>query len=153
MDEINIEGVAMKELKKYGDERGWLIETHREDSDNFVPAMSYASFTKFGLVRGPHEHFRQSDFFIFIGPGDFDIRLWDARADSPTYGLEITYVGGASRPMSLLVPPGVVHGYKCITEEGGWVYNSPNKLYKGPNRSEEVDEIRHELNPESPYKL
>jgi dTDP-4-dehydrorhamnose 3,5-epimerase len=44
----------------------------------------------------------------------------------------------------VVVPPGVVHGYKNISDRDGMVLNYPDKLYKGWGKKEEVDEIRHE---------
>jgi dTDP-4-dehydrorhamnose 3,5-epimerase len=55
--------------------------------------------------------------------------------------------------MLLVIPAGVVHAYQNVGTELGLVYNFPNRLYKGPGRAEPVDEIRHEADPESPYRL
>ena len=60
---------------------------------------------------------------------------------------------GADNPTLVVVPPGVVHGYKCISEVDALCINLPNKLYRGENKSEEVDEIRWEKDPSSPYKI
>ena len=76
-----IKGVIIKELSEYSDERGWLTEIYRKDSHKLQAAMSYVSFTKFNQIRGPHEHKEQTDFFVFIGPGDFELYLWDNRKD------------------------------------------------------------------------
>jgi len=142
----DIEGVLIKKLTKYTDERGYLVETFREDTlpDRLKPVMSYVSFTKPGIARGPHEHIKQTDVFCFIGPGIFKIKLWDNRKESDTYGNCMEVVGGKDNPARVIVPPGVVHGYKNISEDLGMVINYPDKLYKGWNKEEEVDEIRHE---------
>ncbi|MCG2698591.1 WxcM-like domain-containing protein, partial [Candidatus Parcubacteria bacterium] len=71
-----INGVIIKKLNKYKDERGWLAEIFREDEDCYKPVMSYVSATNPGVVRGPHEHVKQSDCFVFVGPGDFELYLW-----------------------------------------------------------------------------
>jgi len=47
----------------------------------------------------------------------------------------------------------VVHAYKCVSKTNGYVINLPNKLYKGKDKKEEIDEIRWEDNPDSPYKI
>jgi len=60
---------------------------------------------------------------------------------------------GASNPALVIVPPGVVHGYKCVSAEGGMSINLPDKLYKGEGKVEEVDEIRWEDRKDSPYKI
>ncbi len=115
--------------------------------------MSYVSHTKANIVRGPHEHKYQTDFFIFIGPGDFELYLWDNREVSKTYGKHIKMVVGESNMVSVRVPPGVVHGYKSISKEGSISINLPDKLYRGENKTEEVDEIRHETDPNSKFKI
>jgi len=152
----NIDGVVIKELKKYVDERGFLIETFREDElpKGIKPAMSYVSYTEPGITRGPHEHINQTDIFAFIGPGNFKVKLWDARKDSKTYGNFIEFYGGEDNPIAVVVPPGVVHGYKNVSKTvRGIVLNYPDKLFKGWGKNEKVDEIRHEDEPSSDYRL
>jgi len=142
-----IEGVIVEQLTKFSDERGYLIETFRIDKlpDKLRPVMSYISYTKPGIARGPHEHKGQTDIFCFMGPGNFEIKLWDNRKESPTYRNCMEIEGGKDNPIKVLVPSGVVHGYRNISEEEeGMVLNYPNKLYRGWDRKEEVDEIRHE---------
>ena len=48
--------------------------------------MAYVSVTKPGVIRGPHEHVNQTDMFVFVGPGEFELHLWDRRESSPTKG-------------------------------------------------------------------
>ena len=142
-----IEGVVIDKLIKFSDERGFLVETFRVDDllDDLRPEMSYISYTRPGIARGPHEHFGQTDIFCFIGPGNFRIKLWDNRKKSKTFGYFMEIVGGKDNPIRVVVPPGVVHGYKNISKEvDGMVLNYPDKLYRGWDRKEEVDEIRHE---------
>ena len=148
-----IKGVIIKELKQYTDERGWLSEIYREDEQEIRPAMCYVSFTNKGQKRGPHEHKKQSDYFVFLGPGDFELYLWDNRKDSDSYGEKDKIVVGESNKVLVIVPPGVVHGYKAISEKGGLCINLPDKLYAGKDKKEEVDEIRHEEDDASNYKI
>ena len=148
-----IEGVVIKKINKNIDERGWLAEFFRNDEIDYLPTMAYASFTNYGVARGPHEHEKQSDYFCFFGPGDFELSLWDRRENSPTNGEAIKIKVGESDPCLVIVPPGVVHGYKCISESGAFSINLPDKLYRGRNKSEEVDEIRWEKDENSPYKI
>lgn len=148
-----IEAVVIKNIKRNEDERGWLAEFFRNDEMEYTPVMAYTSYTKEGVARGPHEHKYQSDYFVFVGPGDFELYLWDRRENSTTVGEAMEVVVGVSNPCFVIVPPGVVHGYKCISKEGAFSINLPNKLYRGQNKSEEVDEIRWESDPNSPYKI
>ena len=151
----SIQDVVVYELKKYADDRGWLAELFRHDEldAEFYPAMSYVSFTKPGVARGPHEHVDQADLFCFIGPSDFKMRMWDNREDSPTYGNRMTLIVGASDAKAIVVPKGVVHGYKNIGGVDGMVINCPNRLYMGEGKREPIDEIRHEDDPETIFRM
>ncbi len=148
-----IEGIIIKKLNKYTDDRGWLTEIFRADELNFDPAMSYVSLTNPGVARGPHEHVYQSDCFVFLGPGSFCLYLWDRRDSSATNGEYLEIEVGENNPSLVIVPPGVVHGYKCISDIPALSINLPDKLYKGEGKKEEVDEIRWEIDPNSPYKI
>ena len=136
-------GVIVWELKPHNDSRGFLIELFRSDElpNGFQPEMSYISVTHPGVSRGPHEHVEQSDLFAFVD-GEYELRLWDARKNSN--GWKACLHVGEKNPMAVIVPPGVVHGYKNIGEKDAYVLNFPNALYAGKGKSEKVDEIRHE---------
>jgi len=151
----DIRDVAVYPLRKFADERGWLAELFRHDEldAEFYPAMSYISFTKPGVARGPHEHVDQADLFCFIGPSDFKMRMWDNRPDSPTYGHRMTVIVGASDAKAIVVPKGVVHGYKNIGETDGMVINCPNRLYMGEGKREPIDEIRHEDDADTIFRM
>jgi len=143
----NIEGVYIERLIKHVDERGFLVETVRQDTlpEGVKFVMSYISYTEPGVSRGPHEHREQTDIFAFIGPGNFKIQLWDNRKGSFTNGNKMELYGGEDNPLLVIVPPGVVHGYKNISHiKRGMVINYPDRLYRGWGKIEEVDEIRHE---------
>jgi len=154
-DEGEIQGVLVRSLGRYEDRRGWLIELFRHDElpAEYHPCMAYVSQTLPGVARGPHEHREQADLFAFVGPGELRLYLWDARPDSPTHGRRLVIDVGASNPCAVVVPAGVVHAYRNVGGEPGWVLNFPNRLYRGPGRSEPVDEIRHEDLEDSPYVL
>jgi len=148
-----IENVVIKILKRLSDQRGYLVEIFRGDEDLLIPVMAYVSHTNFGFKRGPHEHREQTDFFIFLGPGDFELYLWDNNPCSRTYGNAEKIVVGETNPASVIVPPRVVHGYKSISKPGSFCINLPDRLYRGKNRKEEVDEVRHEDDPNSPFRI
>lgn len=150
-ERTHINGVVFFDLSQNVDDRGWLIELFRKDKlepDHF-PAMGYISQTLPGVVRGPHEHESQSDLFCFIGPGDFELMLWE-KGDEP---YKETHVLGESRPHAVIVPPGVIHAYRNISDKPGLVLNFPNRLYGGPGACYPVDEIRHEANKHSTYQV
>lgn len=148
-----IQGIIIKKLDKYSDDRGWLTEIYRQDETEYRPAMSYISETKPGVARGPHEHENQTDCFIFLGPGSFRVYLWDNREESSTFKEKQEVEAGEGNPMLVLVPPGVVHGYKCISESPGRVINLPDKLFKGEGKKQEIDEVRWEDDADSEFKI
>ena len=153
--EGRINDVATYVLRKYFDDRGWLAELFRQDDidEEFRPAMAYISFSKPGLLRGPHEHVDQADLFCFVGPSTFKLRLWDNRPTSPTYNNVMTMDVGESEPMAVIIPKGIVHAYKNIGTVDGMVINCPNRLYMGNGRREPIDEIRHEDDPDTIYRM
>ena len=150
-----IKGVIIRKLARAEDSRGWLAELFRRDEleGEFFPTMAYISSTNPGVTRGPHEHREQADLFCFIGPSNFKLRMWDNREDSETFQCVTTIVVGQENPSAVLVPAGVVHAYQNIGETDGIVINCPNRLYRGPGRREEVDEIRHENDRETIFQM
>ena len=150
-----INGVVVRKLVRNLDSRGWLTELFRSDEldAEFLPAMSYISSTNPGVCRGPHEHRDQADYFCFIGPSDFKLRLWDNRRDSETFLCRSTLIVGQDNPATVLIPAGVVHAYQNVGEVDGIVINCPNRLYRGAGRKEEVDEIRHENDADTVYRM
>lgn len=149
-----VEGVITETPHLFSDHRGWLAELFRQDelSDDQYPAMGYVSVTHPGVARGPHEHEQQSDRFGFFH-GTYSVFLWDARTSSPTYGNRMVLQAGGHAPLLLVIPPGVVHAYRNDGTSDAFVLNFPDALYAGPYKKEPVDEIRHEDDPDSPYRL
>ena len=133
------------------DERGILIELWRNDThkelNHSSPMMSYVSNTLPGVVRGPHEHKWQTDYFFFY-QGKLELHLWNK--DGSVH--EIHEVG-AENPVMVKVPPGVIHAYKNVGDTAVDIVNMPDKLYRGFMKREQVDEIRHEADPNTIYKL
>jgi dTDP-4-dehydrorhamnose 3,5-epimerase len=153
--EGTIRDVTVRELRKFYDERGWLAELFRHDelAEEFYPTMSYISATLPNVTRGPHEHAGQADLFCFIGPSNFKLRMWDNRTDSETYRHVMTLTVGEDNPQAVLVPKGVVHAYRNIGPVPGIVINCPNRLYMGAGKREEIDEIRHERDPHTIFRM
>jgi len=149
-----IEGLLVTPIRKFIDERGWLVETFRHDELNatFHPVMGYTSLTLPNVRRGPHEHVEQADLFVFIGPGNFKIWCWDNRQHSPTYLNKAVMFGGEDYPLRVLVPPGVVHAYRNVSSETAVVHNFPNQLYMGHGKKSPIDEIRHEEDPNTAFQ-
>jgi dTDP-4-dehydrorhamnose 3,5-epimerase len=145
-------GVLVRRLKRFTDDRGWLVELFRDDElpTGFVPAMGYISVTHPGVARGPHEHEDQTDGFVFLS-GTFRLFLWEARSGKDAR--ELTFDVGEGDSIFVTVPPGVVHAYKNIGESDAFVLNFPDRLYAGKGKAEPVDEIRHEDDAETRFRM
>ena len=150
-----VQDVIIRRLQRHDDSRGWLTELFRHDElpAEFLPMMAYISSTRPGITRGPHEHVHQADLFCFLGPSNFKLRIWDNRQDSPTYRRVMTLVAGEDDPQVVIVPKGIVHAYQNIGDKDGIVINCPNRLYRGDQHHDEVDEIRHEDNPDTIFRM
>ena len=148
-------GVRLEELPIYGDSRGTLHELFREDEipAGFEPVMACSSWSGPGIGRGPHQHVGQDDYFTFAGPSDFTVFLWDDRLGAGGSARGWRIATGAQAPSRLYVPRGVVHAYRNDGSTHGLVVTVTNLLFRGKGKQGPVDEIRHELNPQSPYKI
>jgi dTDP-4-dehydrorhamnose 3,5-epimerase len=145
-----IAGVLIRKFNEYHDQRGWLSELYRiDEAAGYRAVMAYLSVTSPGVIRGPHEHTEQTDYFCFMGA--FTLYLWDNRKGSSTYGRKMM-IENADRTIAV-VPPGVVHAYRNAGETDGIVLNFPDRLYAGWGKKEKVDEVRYENDPASPFRL
>ena len=95
----------------------------------------------------------QTDYFCFIGPSNFKLVLWDNRKGSGSYGSKMVVFVGEDNPASVIIPEGVVHAYKNVGSKDGAVMNFPNRLFMGEGKKSKIDEIRHEDDPGSAFKV
>lgn len=147
-------GVRVEALPVFKDVRGSLHELFRVDEipAGFSPLMACSSWSHAGLTRGPHQHVGQDDYFTFAGPSDFSVYLWDDRSGSAKAARGWIIHTGEKAPSRIYVPRGVVHAYRNTGTVTGLVVTVTSLLFKGEGRRDPVDEIRHELNPDSPYQ-
>ena len=152
---LKIPGVSIKNGQRVNDSRGWLMECFRTDEikRELTPEMAYISVTMPRIARGPHEHIYQTDYFCFLGTSTFMIYLWDNRKSSVAYKEKVAIQANENEQLVIIIPPGIVHAYKNIGNKEGLVLNFPNKLYAGVGKKEKVDEIRHENDSNSFFKL
>ena len=144
-----ISGVNAKYLKNITDERGRLMEIMRNDESIFVKfGQVYLTTNYPGVVKAWHYHKIQSDYICCV-KGMIKVVLYDARKDSKTYGEINEFCIGDFNPMLIVIPPGVYHGWKCISDMEAIIINVTTELYNYGN----PDEFR--LPPDSediPYK-
>jgi len=133
-----IEGVRVKKLTVILDERGRLMEILRRDDEIFIRfGQVYMTTALPGVVKAWHYHKKQADNFVCV-QGMMKVALYDAREASPTRGEVNEFFLGVWNPVRLHIPPGVYHGFKCISTGEAMIVNTPTEPY---NRRE-PDEFR-----------
>jgi dTDP-4-dehydrorhamnose 3,5-epimerase len=65
----------------------------------------------------------------------------------------MTVYAGEDAPRAVVVPKGVVHAYRNVGHTTGLVVNFPDRLYKGEGYRDPVDEIRHEDDPATIFRM
>lgn len=101
-------------MKLFPDDRGFFTEVLKFGDPQFreIKQTSYTE-TYPGVIKAFHWHNKQTDIW-FVAKGMAQVVLHDLRKNSPTYKeTNILYLG-EQNPGLLLIPPGVVHGYKVL---------------------------------------
>ena len=124
-----IQGVLTKILKVIPDERGRLMEILRADDELFGKfGQVYITTAYPGVVKGWHYHKKQTDHFSVV-KGMIKLVLYDSRVDSSTKGEINEFFLGEHYPMLVKIPPLVMHGFKCISQEEAICINVPTEPY------------------------
>ncbi len=120
-----IDGVAVKELVRHPDERGYFEEIIRKTDEFFAEGFGQVShsFMHEGVVKAWHIHKTQIDWWYSVD-GTIKAALYDARTDSPTYReLNEFMLGKDGEPNHVIkIPPGVAHGLKVVKGPAHLVY-------------------------------
>lgn len=125
-----IEGVRIKEVKNVAKEAGHLTEIYRADwgLDELGVTQVFQGVLLPGALSAWHGH-RVTTDRLFCNEGVVKIALYDARHDSPTYGLVNEFRIGTIRPALLIVPPQVWHGVKNIGQDKALLINLVDRAY------------------------
>jgi dTDP-4-dehydrorhamnose 3,5-epimerase len=130
----SIPEVILIEPQIYGDERGYFVETFRQDL--FEQAIGYkvnflqdneSKSTK-GVLRGLHFQLpphAQSKLVRAINGKVLDIAV-DIRKDSPTFAQHVAVELSAENKKQLFVPRGFAHGFIVLSEEAIFAYKVDN---------------------------
>ncbi len=119
-----IDGVVMKDLITYPDERGFFRELIRVNDPFFEEGFGQLSHavTYTGVAKAWHIHQRQVDWWYVVS-GVLKVALHDTRPNSPSYRETMEFLMGDNQQARVLrVPPGVAHGYKCISGPAHVIY-------------------------------
>ena len=124
-----LQGVELHPLLVIPDELGRLMEILRRDDPYFQGFGQVYLTTVFpGVVKAWHYHKLQHDLFTCIR-GMVKVALYDDRKESPTFGLTNEFYIGEHNPCLIVIPLGVYHGWKCVSEYEAYIINVPTEPY------------------------
>lgn len=124
-----IDGVAARRAKVICDERGRLGEIMRADDPWFEKfGQVYFTTTYPGVVKAWHYHKKQTDHF-YVVKGMLKVALYDERENSPTSGTVNELYLGEHCPGLVRIPPGVQHGWMCISQTEAYIVNVVSETY------------------------
>jgi dTDP-4-dehydrorhamnose 3,5-epimerase len=132
-----IEGVEFKKIISHIDERGYFRELLRKEDKILVEGLGQTSHSLVysGVVKGWHGHVYQTQLNYVVN-GLIYVALYDSRKNSNTYKQIMTFLVGDHQDSQIYkFPPGVLHGYKCIS-------GPMNIIYFTSGQYDLLDEIR-----------
>ena len=123
-----IPDVKILEPKRFGDERGFFMETFRDDwfRENCADVtfvQDNHSKSSQGILRGLHFQLEQTQGkLVRVVSGEvFDVAV-DMRKDSPSFGQWVGEFLSAENGRQLWVPAGFAHGFYVTSEFAEFVY-------------------------------
>ena len=135
-----IDGLVLLQPALHGDERGFFMETWREDAwvEHGVPSafvQDNHSRSQRGTVRGIHfqTHPGQGKLVRCARGSVLDVVV-DLRRGSPTFGEWESFVLDDAHGHQLWIPIGFGHGFCVLSETADFVYKCTN-YYDGATES------------------
>lgn len=126
--ETKIPAVKLIELKVFGDERGFFMETwnekaFREAGINETFVQDNHSRSVKNTLRGMHYQIKQPQGkLVRVTRGEvFDVAV-DLRTNSPTFGQWVGEYLSEENSRMLWVPPGFAHGFLVTSETADFQY-------------------------------
>lgn len=135
--DTRIPDVKLLEPKVFGDERGFFMETFRDEwfrqnvAERTFVQENHSKSTQ-GVLRGLHYQTEntQGKLVRVVSGEVFDVAV-DMRRDSPTFGHWVGEVLSADNKRQLWVPEGFAHGFYVLSDEAEFVYKCTD--YYNPN--------------------
>ncbi|MCR5540428.1 MAG: dTDP-4-dehydrorhamnose 3,5-epimerase [Ruminococcus sp.] len=168
-NETKLKGVYIIDVKTYGDNRGYFMETYKED-DFKAAGLDYKfvqdnqSSSRKGVLRGLHfqKTYPQAKLVRVLKGEVFDVAV-DLRKGSETYGQWVGAVLSEENKRQFMIPRGFAHGflvlsdyaefaYKCDDvyhpeDEGGIMWNDPAIGIEWPEAGELILSEKDKVHP------
>jgi dTDP-4-dehydrorhamnose 3,5-epimerase len=130
----DIEGLWILEPKVFGDNRGYFLESFREEQ--FIKTTGFngqfvqdnESMSSKGVLRGLHLQkppMAQSKLVRVVQGSVLDVAV-DIRKDSPTYGHYQSVLISAENKRQFFVPEGFAHGFLTLEDHTIFQYKCSN---------------------------
>ncbi|OFO65922.1 dTDP-4-dehydrorhamnose 3,5-epimerase [Haemophilus sp. HMSC068C11] len=126
--DTKIPDVKLLEPQVFGDERGFFMETFRdewfkENIANRTFVQENHSKSVRGVLRGLHYQTEntQGKLVRVVSGAVFDVAV-DMRESSPTFGQWVGEILSAENKRQLWVPEGFAHGFYVLTDEAEFTY-------------------------------
>ena len=126
-----IEGVVIKELPTYGDDRGYFRELIRRNDNFFAEGFGQLSHSLMypGVAKAWHIHKTQVDWW-YVPIGNLKVALYDKRENSRTHKeRQVLYLGENHPAKILKIPSGVAHGCKALGSQPAHLFYVTSKTY------------------------
>lgn len=130
--ESSLPGVLIFEPKAFGDERGFFVETYREQvfaevGLNLTFVQDNQSRSRRGVLRGLHYQLQQPQGKLVRAARGrvFDVAV-DVRRGSPTFGKWAAAVLDDESHRQMYIPPGFAHGFVVLSDVADFVYKCTN---------------------------
>ena len=127
-ERTEIEGVYIIEPQKFGDHRGYFMETYNESEFNkaglnYKFVQDNQSKSKAGVLRGLHfqKTHPQAKLVRVLEGEVFDVAV-DLRKNSKTYGKWVGVVLSAENNKQFMIPRGFAHGFLVLSETATFAY-------------------------------
>lgn len=112
-----IAGVYVVEPDKWGDDRGFFLETYRRSwfPQGREMLQGNRADRRRGAVVGLHYHLHQADYW-YVPFGTARMVLHDLRTGGPTDGTTWSIDLSGENHLGVFIPPGVAHGFSALTD-------------------------------------
>lgn len=140
--ETTIPDVKIIEPNVFGDERGFFLETFRDDwfkkniADVTFVQDNHSKSSR-GILRGMHYQLKQAQGkLVRVISGEvYDVAI-DMRKSSPSFGLSFGTLLSADNKRQMWVPAGFAHGFYVTSDTAEFVYKCTE--YYAPEFEESV---------------
>ena len=124
-----IEGVDIKPLKIFRDERGQVMHMMRCDDGFFEKfGQVYFSVTNPGVIKGWKKHLRMTQH-LAVPRGDIKLVVYDDRMKSGTKGkIQEIFVGEQNYQL-VRIPPGLWYGFRAENKQPAMIANCSDVPY------------------------